>query len=264
MGGSKSKPSTSTQAPATVWDPQANYLTDMYQQAQNMFGQQNANQSWQGDLANSASQYGQAGAGFNQGYGVLGQAAQGFQGLMNPGQNPMSDVYARMAGQQFNEQIMPGLKGDAMLGGGLGNSRAGIAQGLAGARMGQQLIDWNAGLYNQDANRQLQASQGMAGLGGMYGQLGGMQSGLGDAYAQLGAQRQQMPWQALQQYAGLLGRPTTLEGASSSTGATAGNSGAIGAIAPIAGAVLAPFTGGASLLAASAVSKGADSYYGVK
>lgn len=332
MGGSKSKPATSYTAPTTVWDQQAPFLQDTYQQAQNIFNQQqalgNPGQAsldqfgaWLGQAgnqfggANSAldqalAQYqasnaglnqgygvlGQANAGLNQGYGVLGQAAQGFGGLMNPGQNPMSQVYARLAGQQFNEQIMPALRGDAMVGGGLGGSRAGIAQGLAGARMGESLRDWNAQLYNEDMNRVLQASQGLSGLGSAYGGLAGVQGQLGSAYGglagqqagiaqgigQLGGARagiasqmaelgrlyggyagmqQAAPWANIEQYRSLIGNPTMVGGGGSSTGATQGSSGAWGTVIGLAGAALAPVTGGASLLAAGAANQAVNSYY---
>jgi hypothetical protein len=228
MGGSKSKAATSTTAPTTVWDVQSPYLADTYQQAQNIYTQQQGNTAaqqsvdqWaqmmsqaQGQYGQAGSwldqamgQYGQAGQGIQQGYGLLGdarnqygmanqgllqgygalnQAQSGFNSFMNPGVNPMSDVYARLAGQQFNEQIMPGLRGDAMVAGGLGNSRSGIAQGLAGARVGQQLQDWNAQLYGEDMNRKLQASQGLAGLGSQYGGLAGQQANIGQGYGVLG------------------------------------------------------------------------------
>lgn len=239
MGGKKSTPAT--QAPSTVWDPQAPYLQDLYQNAQNTYLANRDNTQSQGYLDQYGSQLGmagqqfgmanqgiqnsygllgqanqgvqqgygalgQAGQGLQQGYGVLGQAGQGlqqgygtldearggFNSFMNVGANPASDMYARLAGQQFNEQIMPGLQGDAMVAGGLGNSRGNIAQGLAGARMGQQLQDWNAQLYGEDMNRKMQASQGLAGLGGQYGSLAGQQTQLGNAYGNLGGLQTQL------------------------------------------------------------------------
>ena len=41
MGGSKSKAGTTTTAPTTVWDAQAPYLQDTYQQAYNIYGNTN-------------------------------------------------------------------------------------------------------------------------------------------------------------------------------------------------------------------------------
>lgn len=149
-------------------------------------GANNGIQQGYGLLGDARAQYGMANQGLLQGYGALNQAQGGFNSFMNPGINPMSDVYARLAGQQFNEQIMPGLRGDAAVAGGLGNSRSGIAQGLAGARVGQQLQDWNAQLYGEDMNRKMLASQGLAGLGGQYGNLATQQAGIGQGYGVLG------------------------------------------------------------------------------
>lgn len=286
-------------------DPAQTYLNqwgDQLRMSGQQFGQ--ANQGLLQGMgilgqANAGAQQGygvlgQANAGVQQGYGALGDARGGFNSFMNPGENPASAMYARLAGQQFNEQIMPGLKGDAMVAGGLGNSRAGIAQGLAGARVGQQLQDWNAQLYNEDMNRKLQASQGLSGLGGQYGQLAGqqtqignaygqlagtqgniggqygqlagLQGQLGEAYGQLGGQygnlanaQQSLPWMALNQYRNAIGQPTVMSGGG--TGATQGSAGWGGTVASLAGLALAPATGGASLLAAGAVNQGLNSYY---
>lgn len=161
-----------------------------------------------------------------QAAGALGspymQGAQNtLQRLQNPGADPMMGVYGRQIGQQFNEQVMPGLRGDAMVAGGLGGSRAGIAQGLAGARAGQQLQDFGAQLYGQNQDRALNAanmggalqgatSQAYAGLG--QGALQGAQFGMG------------IPWYNLQQYAGLLGGPVMedLGGTGQTTGSSSG------------------------------------------
>lgn len=166
------------------------------------------------NLANSGAGMAAGQQGYDQGMGYLGQAMgqlgnpymqgaqQTLQRLQNPGVDPMVDVYSRQIGQQFNEQIMPGLRGDAAAGGGLGSSRAGIAQALAGSRMGQQLQDFGAQLYGQNQDRALQAAsqQGQLGQGlaSMYGQ--------GSQQAQaLGQYGMGIPWYAQQQMAGLLG-----------------------------------------------------------
>jgi hypothetical protein len=186
------------QGAANAYDPSQGYAgADRWQGAVDQ-GMGQLGQAAQG-YAGGYGQLGQAAQGFAGGYGQLGQAAQGFAGgygalgnaqgtynetlqnlrrFQNFGTDPMMDVYARQTGQMFNEQIMPGLKGDAMVGGGLGGSRAGIAQGLAGARMGQQLQDFSAQLYGQNMDRALQATQGM-------GQVGQAMSGLADQYGNL-------------------------------------------------------------------------------
>lgn len=258
---------------------------DPYQQMmmQNMWG---AGQN----LANSGAGMAAGQQGYDQGMGYLGQAMGGLgqasqynqqgmdamgQGmrynqqamaqagspymtgaqntlsrLQNPGLDPMMAVYGRQIGQQFNEQVMPGLRGDAMVAGGLGGSRAGIGQGLAGARMGQQLQDFGAQLYGQNQDRAL-AAAGQAGnlqnmIAGIYGQGAGMAGQLGQGMMQ-GSQNQQaisgmygqgsqqaqalgqygmgIPWYAQQQMAGLLGPAIMQNLGGYGTSASSGKSG---------------------------------------
>jgi len=194
----------------------------------------------------AGGQFGAAGQFNQQGANVLGgpqyqQAYGTLDRLQNPGQDPMMGVYGRQIGQQFNEQIMPGLRGDAMVGGGLGSSRAGIAQGLAGARMGQQLQDFGAQLYGQNQDRALQAAGQMGNLAGQqaqgYGQNAAMAGQLGQAYGGLGQNALQtgqfgmgIPWYNLQQYAGLLGGPVMedIGGVGSTNSSGSGRSGSAG------------------------------------
>jgi hypothetical protein len=238
MGGRNSRSkehSSNVQYGTNVWEPQQSYLQDVYSRAQGAANAYDPSQGyygadrWQGALDQGMGQLGQAAQGFAGGYGALGNAQgtynetlQNLRRFQNFGTDPMMDVYARQAGQMFNEQIMPGLKGDAMVGGGLGGSRAGIAQGLAGARMGQQLQDFSAQLYGQNMDRALQATQGMgqvgqamSGLADQYGnlaqgqgQLGGMMANMGSMYGQIGDYRNQLPFQGINQYAALIGSPT--------------------------------------------------------
>jgi len=235
-----------------------------------------------GALDQAMGQYGTANQGYQQGYGALNQAQAGFNSFMNPAINPMSDVYARQTGQQFREQIMPELQGQQMLTGGFGGSRGQIGEGLAGARMGQQMLDYNAGLYNNQMNRSLTAAQslgqnalgygslaqGQGNLGTAMGNIGAQQTGLGNAFAGLGGQygnlsglQNAQPWNAIRQYQGLLGNPTTLSGGGTAQGAQAGSSGGLGTAIGLAGLVAAPFTGGASLALASGANAAVDRYY---
>jgi hypothetical protein len=217
-----------------IWGPQAGFLGDLYARAQQQSFQPDAGM---GTLGMAGNQYGQAGNLYGQSLGYLGQAGGAYgqsqaalNRLANPTEaDPMQAVYARNIGQMFNEQVMPGLKGDAMVGGGLGGSRAGIAQGLAGARVGQQIQDFSAQLYGDQQNRALQAGQALQGVGQGYLQgMAGMQDAasgmgnLGQAYQSLATQQSQMPWQALQQYAGLLG-PAVMQQLGSYSQGTATN-----------------------------------------
>ena len=183
---------------------------------------------------------------FDQSGNYYNQAGSGFSQMANAtGVDPMADVYARQTGQSFREQIMPAIGGEAAQMGGMGSSRQGIAQGLAGARASQQIQDFNAQLYNEQQNRALAANQGLAGVGqGLQG-LGTARVGQGTAMGNLGSQQaslaagyqnnaqgmagladmgMNLPWYALSQYAGLLGSPTvrSLGGSGSSSGRDVG------------------------------------------
>jgi len=199
-GGSEKSSSSSIDKGTNVWGPQQPYLKDIYGQAQNIYGTA-GNQAAQGAYDQSG-QYQQA----------FGQAMETTQRLQNPGMNPMMNVYANQIGQNFREQIMPALQGQAMQAGGYGGSRAGIAQGLAGARAGQQIQDFGAQLYSEDQNRALSA----AGMQGQLGQMGGQ-------YAlDRGAFGMGIPWYNLQQYSGLIGAPTMQDLGGSSTSKSSG------------------------------------------
>lgn len=152
-----------------------------------------------------------------------------FGRMQNPGTDPMMGVYARQLGQNFNEQIMPGLRSQGVAAGGLGGSRQGIAEGLAAGRVGQQLQDFGAQLYGQNQDRALQAAQSYGGLqqgmqnsrmqaalgaGGLVGnQAQGYMQGaqnlgqFGQQYMQNAAFGMGVPWYAQQQMQGLLGQP---------------------------------------------------------
>lgn len=148
-------------------------------------------------------------------------------------------------GQQFNEQVLPGLRDKFVGAGGLGGSRQGIAEGLAAGRSQQGLAGALANLYGNDyeqsQNRSLQA--GIAGnsaaiqgrgmelqydLGRLNSERGfystnrgqdlqqmGLGAGLmgqgnlgllnqGSGIYGLGQQENQAPWQAIQNYNGIL------------------------------------------------------------
>jgi hypothetical protein len=194
----------------------------------------------QGNLANQGQMLGNAGYYNQMGMNALGgqgmqQANSTLTRMQNPGMDPMMGVYSRQIGQNFNEQVMPGLRGDAMAAGGLGGSRAGIAQGLAGARAGQQLQDFGAQLYGQNQDRALNAANMQGALQGNiaqgYGQGAAMAGQIGQGYGQMGTQAlanaqfgMGIPWYNLQQYAGLLGGPVMedLGGTGQTTGSSSG------------------------------------------
>ena len=158
----------------------------------------------------------------------------------NPFLNQQIQALGADIGQQFREQILPGIRGNAVTVGGLGGGRGQIAEGLAAQRSQQTFGSLSAGLRQQDLAQQQQAATSLAQLQ-QQGQLGGgalagqsaaqqgqfAQAGLGQlgglfnlGLAPFGAQFQ--PLQSLQ---GLVGQPTVLsqqqqqgQGTSSSSG----------------------------------------------
>ena len=207
VGGSRSSQSQTSQGTNQGFGSGINLGQE--NQLQNLWAQAGAVNDIGGQQQLGYNAYNQAQGFGQQAYNALGgQNMQNAFGtlnqLQNPGEDPMMGVYGRQIGQQFNEQIMPGLRGDAMVGGGYGGSRAGIAQGLAGARMGQQMQDFGAQLYGQNQDRRLQAANAS---GALSGQISQQYAGMADQAQQLGQFGMGIPWYNLQQYAGLLGGP---------------------------------------------------------
>ena len=175
-------------------------------------------------------EYGQQG--YGQGMGYLNQAMQQMGSpymaqtqdtlarMQNPGMDPMMDVYSRQIGRQFNEQVMPAMRGDASVAGQLGSSRAGIGQGLAAARAGQQIQDFGAQLYGANQDRALQAANMQGALQGNIASMYGQGSQQAQALGQFGMG---IPWYALQQQQGLLGNAIMRDLGGVGIGNTSGN-----------------------------------------
>lgn len=232
---------------SNIWGGQAPWLTDLYGQAGQTY---NANKNngdaagyfW-GDMAggesNNASQqlYRSQLAADNMGT-TLGDTSAALKGFLNPtGTDPLSKAYATQMGQQFNEQFLPGLQGDAAVAGGLGGSRAQIGAALGSQRAMQSIGDFNASLYDNQQNRALAAAQGLGQVASGYGDqansYGNTAAGrlaISQNNMNLGNYGQQMPWSQLQLFQGLIGSPimqdlggfTKSQGTSSSSGSGSG------------------------------------------
>lgn len=212
IGGGKQKSSNSSSSSGqnwdygtNVWGAQSPYLSDLFSKAQAGMG---AGDGGAGRYLDAA------GAGLGAGNTALTQSNEALGRFANPGQDPMLAAYAQNLGQQFNEQFLPGLQGDAALAGGLGGSRQGIGAALGAQRAMQTLGDFTAQTYSGQQDRALQAALGM----GSNAQT--MQAGAQGNLALADFSRS-MPWYSLGQYAGLLGAPIMQDlgayGTSSST-----------------------------------------------
>ena len=224
ISGGKQKSSSSSSSFSQAWDYgtdvnaiQSPYLADLYTRAQGNLG-----------VGNGAQPYlDQATGALGAGNEALTQSNAALQRLMNPNQDPALSAYATNLGQQFNEQFLPGLKGDAALAGGLGGSRQQIGAALGAQRAMQTLGDFTAQTYAGNQDRALQAATALGGNAQA-------QQGNASIYGQLAEFAQGMPWFNLNQYAGLLGPAITQDlgsystSSSTSKGKSGGMSGSFG------------------------------------
>jgi hypothetical protein len=266
FGRKKSKESSSQTAldyGTDIWGPQAPYLQDLYAKARGSVGagDQGAG-GYLGNLAYGMNQAGadatrQAGQAQQAGMGLLGgvnagqgvnQAMQNLGGYGTQGYNPFASQAVQAAGQQlgqqYREQFLPQLQGQAIQAGGLGGSRQQIGAALGADRamqnLGnyatqvglqgyegqmarqQQALQSQAQLAGQTYGQQAGLAQGLYGTGaGLQGQLAGQQAGLAPQYAEF---MRSAPWYGLAQYGSLLGSPVMSDVGGTTTGTTTGKS----------------------------------------
>lgn len=219
-GGSQKQKSQSSstqegiQYGSDVWGAQSPYLQDLYSRGQQNLGNDIGNTT----ASDWLDQAGLAVGGANQ---ALTQSNQALTQFLNPGQDPAVAAYAQNLGQQFNEQFLPGLKGEAALAGGLGGSRQQIGSALGAQRAMQTLGDFTAQTYSGQQERALQAAQGIGANASGFQNNAQMQTAIADF-------ARSMPWYSLQQFKGLLGAPVMRDlggktsGYSSSSGSGSG------------------------------------------
>jgi hypothetical protein len=121
-----------------------------------------------------------------QGQDWISGAQKVLQGQMTPADvQQQMNYYGQQAGQQFREQILPQIQGQAGLYGGLGSSRNQLAQGYAGAQAQQGIQNMTNQLYDTNQNRAAQAAGLMPQFANAFGSMG---------------------WMPYQNYAGILGQ----------------------------------------------------------
>jgi hypothetical protein len=203
FSGNKSKQRSQSRSEdfgTDIWGPQQGYLQSLYGAGQ---GLANGPQMGGMGLGNA-----QQNAGFaQQGLMNSNQNLQQFQGQ---GVDPSVDSYSQRIGQQFNEQFLPGLQGQAIEAGGLGGSRQQIGAALGADRGMQAIGDFAANAYSGQQQRGLQAA-------GMQGQNSQALGQLGNQNLQNAQFGQGMPWYNQQMFAGLLGGPAMIDKGALST-----------------------------------------------
>jgi hypothetical protein len=259
MGGDTSGKTSSTTANTAqntsqdVWGTQTPFMEQLYGQGQALSQDPRYTQTAE-QLAGQVTD--PLMGGYQQAFGpesAYGQAAAGvtdpmIQGLTqlataDPSQafgaggvNPLLDKNVAMAleqaSQNFQRNVLPGIRGEAIGAGQYGGSRGEIAEGLAASDANRQALQAAMGAYGDQyamdraANLQSQAMMGQTALGaaGQMGDiLGAQQTGVGQGVQagqglyNLGMGGQQAGWDQLGQYANILGGPTVL-GTSTATG----------------------------------------------
>lgn len=217
-GGSNKQKSSSTQESSgvqygsDVWGAQSPYLQNLYSLGYTNTGNNTGNAQAQGFL-------GTAGESLAAANGTLSESSTALRDFINPtAMDPAVQAYAQNLGQQFNEQFLPGLQGDAALAGGLGGSRQQIGAALGAQRAMQTLGDFTAQTYAGQQERALAAAQGLAANSQGYANVASTGAGMADF-------ARSMPWYNLQQFQGLLGSPVLkdLGGYSNSSGTSKGS-----------------------------------------
>jgi len=188
MGGfnsSKQSQQASQGATQSVWDQQVPYLQQLFSQASSMAGQPS-------QIAQPA-------------FDAWGQAVSG---QINPGVGQVIDNASREMGLQFNREVMPALRNNAIGAGALGGSRQGIAEGLAAGELARAQGNMASNMTMQATDQARQQQLGALGMSGLIGNL---------------------PWQNVQNFGQAIGGPTVLgeswgqsSGKGSSMGASVG------------------------------------------
>lgn len=221
---SSSNSSTSQNYGSDIWGTQSPYLADLYSRAQSGA---DASSPW---AVNGQYNYGnnslnRADASIGQSNDWLTKQGAALGRFLQPGEDPAAAAYAKNMGQQFNEQFLPGLQGDAAVAGGLGGSRQQIGAALGSQRAMQSIGDFTANIYSGQQDRALQAAMGYGDIArGFSTNAAGDQSQAQQRLAMSDFARG-MPWYNLSQYAGLLGSPISIDkgGYSTSTGTGSGS-----------------------------------------
>lgn len=128
----------------------------------------------------------------------IGAMNYGLNSVYDPQSNPVINNYVSSATrplyETYNEQVMPGIKNQAVASGGLGGSRQGVAEGIAGRGLMNAVGDVSTGIYNNAYNQGLDQQARMAALAPQTMGLGLMPSQI---YGDVGAQQQQMTQQGI-------------------------------------------------------------------
>ena len=207
---------TSASSSSFVDPKQQPYLDFLRNASQGMF------QNYGQDAGQWSQQY--APQLFQQGQQYAQQATSNpflsnLQGMSTPGGN--QDLINRQVsqlgqdlGRTFQQQVLPGIKSDAIGMGGFGGTRQGVAEGMASQGFADAFSRGTTDIYGQNAQQAQQAAIAGGGLLGQ-GALGAM-SGLGGLF-DLGMGQFTGGFSPLMALGGIIGDPTVLDKSKSSS-----------------------------------------------
>jgi len=228
-GGQTLAPSTNTSQSSMnqrLFGPQAGLLSRLFGQAGGILNQDP--QSFLAGFNPTQIQGQQSLLGAAEGL-PLDQIGQAQSSLLNPSQNPFFQQQLQSTLnpfiRNFQQNILPGIRGQAEGVGQSGGSREGIAEGLAS----QGLLDQLGGITaNMGSNAFNTGIQGQLGALGLSPQLAGLSFLPGQIQSQVGGQQQAQtqaglnaPFDLLSRIQSLIGSPITL-GSSQSTSSGTG------------------------------------------
>ena len=285
MGGKSGGDSQVKQEP---WGHQKPYLKEVFSQAQQLYGG-DGSQYFPGQTYADMTPLQISGLrnmemyGTQEMPGLASDSTGAYRSMLaapdvanNPYVQDWAQAANRRLGEDFQEQILPGIQKNAIAAGGLGGTRQGVAEGIAAGKLAQAMGDQTANMYNQAYGLGLdQQARGLAlgpqtlGMGLMPGQTQYDIGGKYQAQDQLGISEdmsryfynQDAGWNDLQRYMNTIGGSqwggtTTTPNPESSPiagaigggltglgamGATAGlTGGSVPALAPLVGAFGGP------------------------
>lgn len=197
------------------WSAQQPYLKDLFAQSQGLAQGGVPDVTRATEASQEAVEAYQASVPAVSGIATGAAQQQAFlsEDVLRPESNPALQEYIALANQEtaraFNQNVLPGLKGQAQAVGGVGGSRAGIAEGLATQGLQRQIAQQTAGITSAAYGQGLNAyTRGLA----LAPQTAGLQGAPGAAQQQISSLLERietLPYeqqlQLLQDYQGLIG-----------------------------------------------------------
>jgi hypothetical protein len=196
-----------SQSGQEIWAPQAGGLAGLYGQATKLLGQQgNAQGVAQGQVD-------QVMPGAQAGYGAVQRIAGGSTAL-DPFTDPNGDLARRQTsdlaasvGQEFNRNVLPGIRSNSGVAGQIGSSRDALARGVAAGDAARAISEGGTNFF---ANAYNTAANAAGQKAGMMLNAGQSLPEMGAGIYNLGMSPQSAAWAPLAAAGSIFGGPTAL------------------------------------------------------